>query len=98
MALGRLTALNGMFARWGIQLKSFMGRNPDGAATAALVTWAVLVILSAIPAVRRIVKGQRLKATQLILPLGLVVMLVVEWAGEISLFSVLSDWFLYQGL
>jgi cytochrome c-type biogenesis protein len=98
MAFGRLTALNGMFVRWGIQLKSFMGRNPDGAATAALVIWAGLAALSALPAVLRAIKGQHFKARHLILPGALVVMLGLESRGVVSLFSVLSDWFLYQGL
>jgi cytochrome c-type biogenesis protein len=98
MAFGRLTALNGTFARWGMQLKSFMGRNPDGAATAALVTWAILAALSAIPLIRGAIKGQHFKARRLILPVGLVVMLGLESGGVISLFGILSDWFLYQGL
>ena len=37
MSFGRLTALNGMFVRWGMQLKSFMSKNPEGAVTAALI-------------------------------------------------------------
>jgi cytochrome c-type biogenesis protein len=98
MAFGRLTALNGTFARWGMQLKSFMGRNPDGAATAALASWGALALLSAIPAIRRLVKGKHFKARHLILPIGLVVLLGLESGGLVSLFGILSDWFLYQGL
>jgi cytochrome c-type biogenesis protein len=98
MAFGRLTALNGMFARWGIQLKSFMGRNPDGAAEAALVAWIFMTLLSAIPLVRNAIKGQRFKVRHLVLPTVLVVMMLAEIRGGISLFGLLSDWFLYQGL
>ena len=98
MSFGRLTTLNGMFVRWGIQLKSFMGRNPQGATTAALIVWATLAILSSLPLVLRLIKGQRFKAYHLILPLGFIVMLVMEGSGGVSLLSVLSDWFLFQGL
>ncbi len=98
MAFGRLTALNSTFTRWGFYLKSFMGRNPDGAATAGLVIWTLLAFLSAIPAVRGQLKGQRFKAPHLILPVVFVLMLVVELGGGISLIGILSDWFLYQGV
>lgn len=98
MAFGRLTALNGMFTRWGIQLKSFLGRNPDGATTVSLVIWVVLALLSAIPAIYGLVKGQRFKIHHLMLPLLFIVMLVLEVGGGVSLLGVLSDWFLYQGL
>ena len=98
MSFGRLTALNGMFVRWGIQLKSFMGRNPEGATTAALIVWATLAVLSALPLILRLKKGQSFKARHLILPVAFVVMIVLEGRGGGSLFSVLSDWFLFQGL
>jgi len=98
MAFGRLTALNGMFVRWGMQLKSFAGRDPAGAATAALVIWAALALLSALPAVLGAMKGRPFKPHHLILPLGFSVLLGVEAIGGISLFGLLSDWFLFQGL
>lgn len=98
MSFGRLTALNGMFVRWGMQLKSFMSKNPEGAVTAALIVWAILAIVSALPLILRLKKGQTFKAHHLILPVAFIVMIVLEGRGGVSLLSVLSDWFLFQGL
>ena len=98
MILGRLTALNGMFARWGIQLKSFMAGNPEGAATAAVITWIILALISAIPVVRGLINDRSVKGYRLILPIGFIFLLLVEIAGGVSLFTLVSDWFLYQGI
>jgi cytochrome c-type biogenesis protein len=98
MAFGRLTTLNGMFVRWGMQLKSFMGRNPDAAVVAAAAVWSALALLSSIPAIVKARKGQPFRAYRLLLPAGFSVMLGLELGRVISLLEILSNWFLYQGL
>lgn len=98
MAFGRLTNLNGTFVRWGMQLKSFMGRDPEGAVTATLASLAILTILSILPIVVKAKKGQPFRAHRLILPAGFAAMLVLELGRVVSLLEILSNWFLFQGL
>jgi cytochrome c-type biogenesis protein len=97
MALGRLSTLNGVFMRWGFQLKSFLGRDPVAASMVGLLVWAVLAGLSAIPLGLALLRKLRPGPWRYGLPVLFLVLCGLEATGIIRLLVLLSDWFVFQG-
>ena len=96
MALGRLTAINAVAARTGFALKAFAVSQP-----VAVTVWIIgfLVALAAALAIPPLIRKTRFAHPARIVVLSLVVVLIVlEAAGLISVAQVVSDWLLFQGI
>jgi len=95
MALGRLTAVNAVAARTGIALKAYIATQP-GAATAWTISLlsALAAALVALPLIR---KTTFMKPARLVVLGSIVVLIVLELSGALSISMIVSDWLLFQG-
>lgn len=96
MALGRLTALNGLFARWGMRLASFASANPAGAAAAGAALWLLAASLIALVALWR--RRPLRRPWRLALMAGCVFMAVLEALGISASVASVASWLLFQGI
>ncbi|MBN2873914.1 MAG: cytochrome c biogenesis protein CcdA [Spirochaetales bacterium] len=95
MALGKLTALNAGAARLGIRMKGLIAANPEQAQAWTIVVLVALLLAIALPPLirrRRFAKPGRLVVLAIV-----VVVLVLEALGVVSVLGIVSDWLLFQG-
>jgi cytochrome c-type biogenesis protein len=95
MALGRLTAINASFSKLGFGLKELIVTRPGLAHAWTIGMLAVVACaLIAVPLVRRrpIVKPFRLVFIALVL-----IAVVLEMLGVVSIPAIVADWLLFQG-
>ncbi len=95
MALGRLTAFNGILARTGMTLAAFASSYPFAARAVATAVWlslAGLVVALAIIRKKKLLSWHRGG-----LAAAAALMAGLEIAGVLSTVSVLAGWLLFQG-
>jgi cytochrome c-type biogenesis protein len=96
MAFGRLTALNGLFARWGMRLASFASANPAGAAAAGAVLWffaGSAIVLLALWRRKPLIRWWRLALIGAAL-----LMAILEALGLSATLASIASWLLFQGI
>jgi cytochrome c-type biogenesis protein len=96
MAFGRLTALNGLFARWGMRLASFASANPAGAAAAGAVLWLFAGSAVALLALWR--RKPLMRWWRLALMAVALSMAVLEALGLSATLASVASWLLFQGI
>lgn len=95
MAFGRLAAINSFFTRMGFQLKYAMSSSPWTVRIWTAATLALIGILySLIPVFR---KKKFFKPVRLIILGILLVLIILDLTGVISIADILAGWFLFQG-
>ncbi|HAE21987.1 MAG TPA: cytochrome C biogenesis protein [Spirochaetaceae bacterium] len=96
MAFGRLTALNGLFARWGMRLASFASVNPAGAMAAGTVLWLLAGSSVAIIALWR--RKAVTRWWRMALIAAALAMAALELLGISATVASIASWLLFQGV
>ncbi|TFG81296.1 MAG: cytochrome c biogenesis protein CcdA [Spirochaetales bacterium] len=96
MSLGRLTALNAVFPRWGVALNAFLARDPTGATIAGVLFWVfVAAAIAAVPLIRK----NRFATCWRIALLGVLsIIIAMEALGIVSIVKIAAGWLLFQGV
>jgi len=96
MALGRLTAINATFSRLGMKLGALIGTQPGTVRAWTITVLAIAALaLIAVPLLRR---RPFAKPARLVILAVLVLGLVLEAAGAVSIAGIVSGWLLFQGI